>query len=511
MNFIKAYFQRLLSFLKIRATAAGLEISDQVLRLVYFDRKGWHLEAVRLAPGVMEKGKIKDAPALQAALRELKSRVPFAKSKKKNINVFVSLSSVNMYSQVFTLPIMEGSEFEKAIDLNVQMLSPVDVSQTYFGWQLLSRDEINVRSEIAAAFVDKALVEEMTQALYATGFITVGVESRALALVRTLREKAAGVDAEKSYLLLDIDNSGVDFLVIRRDKLYFEYANQWTDFADDKGQVSAEKFEEVLTASLRQVMNFYTQHWPEPLAGIILSAVAFEAEAERVIGVLAASLPTIPMTLSLSQQIPPEWFVAFGSGLRGAGANIKDDEINLSGAAAVDTFHEEYLLDFMTFWRVVMPVTLGFLVVILVLADNFLGITKAGIESQPAFSQQETQAMESLEASSTAFNQSVVLVASAESQLSGNYLMIADIANLAGANDVSISNLSFQTASNPILVTGSASSENQIVAFKDAIQTDGHFGTVTLPLSNIQQSATGGYTFSMTFPLSSSGFALSGE
>ena len=267
-------FQKILSFLKIRATAAGLEISDQVLRLVYFDKKAWRMEALRLAPGVMEKGKILDAPAFAAALHELKSKVPSAQGKRK-MNVVVSLSSVNMYSQVFTLPIMEGDELEKAIDLNVQMASPVDIAHAYFDWQLLGRDEVSLRSEIAAAFVDKAIVDDVTRALYASGFVAVGVESRALALARVLRKMGVGVDVGKSYLLLDIDNAGIDFLVVRNGKLYFEYATPWGDLADDKGEISVKKFTEALASNLRQVMNFYTQHWPEPLAGIVLSAAAF--------------------------------------------------------------------------------------------------------------------------------------------------------------------------------------------------------------------------------------------
>lgn len=505
MSFIKLHFQRLLSFLKIRATAAGLEVSDQVLRLVYFDRKGWHMESVRLAPGVMDKGKIKDSTALVTALRELKSKVPSAKGKNKKFNVFVALSSVNMYSQVFTIPTMEGVDLQKAAELNVQMLSPTDVSQTYFGWQLLGSDEKNMRSEISAAFVEKTVVEEMTQALFTAGFITVGVESRALALVRTLREKGAGMDPKKAYLLLDIDNTGVDFMVIRKNELYFEYPNQWSEIADDKGEISVVKFEEMLTASLRQVMNFYTQHWPEPLGGIILSAVSFKDQAEAIVKASVA-LPAIPLLLFIDQQIPSEWFVAFGAGLRGVNANVKDDEINLLGAAAIDTFHEEYLLDFMTLWRVLLPVALGFLVVIFVLADNFLVITKSGIESHTAFSQQETNDMAALEASSTAFNQSVALVANAENQVSGNYLMIADITNTASANGVAVNTISFQAANTPILVDGSAVSEAEIVDFKNAIQSDPHFGPVSLPLSNIQQSGDGGYTFSMTFPLAPSGF-----
>lgn len=506
MQSIKDYFQKILSLLRVRSYADGLEVSDQVLRLIYFDQNAWQMEAVRLAPGVMERGAIKDAAAFDAALRELRTKVPAAKGKNKKLNVFVAMSSVNMYSQVFTLPFMEKEDLSKAIALNVQMVSPVDISHSYFGWQLLGRDEASLRSEIAAAFVDKTIVDEMTKALYSAGFITVGVESRALALVRTLREQSAGVDIENSYLLIDIDNTGVDFLIVRKGRLYFEYQNLWSDIADEKGQISIEKFEEVLAASVRQVLNFYSQHWPEPLAGVILSAVALEEQAQQVIGDLA-TMPIIPFSLAVEQQISPEWFVALGCGLRGIHTGSKDKEINLSGSGAIDTFNEERTLSFLTFWRVLIPVMLGCLIVVFVLADNFLGMMKGDIESSAIFTGQGNGSADiaALETSSTAFNRSVARVASAEAQSVHNYRMIAEINAAAASSSVTISHISFQAANAPILVAGTAQTTAQIMAFSDAIQNDPHFGPVTLPSLNIQEN-NGSYAFSMTFPLSSASF-----
>ena len=191
MQTIKTYFKKLSAFLRIRSRADGLEVSDQVLRLIYFDRDAWQMEAVRLAPGVMEKGIIKDAAAFNAALRELRAKVPAEKWRNKKLNVFVAMSSVNMYSLVFTLPFMEKEDMDKAIALNVQMVSPVDISHSYFGWQLLGRDEKSLRSEIIAAFADKSIVDDDDAGALSAGFITVGVESRALALIRTLREQGA--------------------------------------------------------------------------------------------------------------------------------------------------------------------------------------------------------------------------------------------------------------------------------------------------------------------------------
>lgn len=514
MQAIKSYFQRFLSLLRIRTIAAGLEVSDQVLRFVYADKGRWSMEAIRLEPGILEKGSIKDAPALAAALGELRSRVPSLRKKGAKMNVVVSLSSVNMYAQVFTLPtMMEGEGLDKAISLNVQMASPVDIAHAYYGWQLLGHDEAGLRLEVAAAFVDKNLVDAIVQALYTAGFVTIGVESRALSLMRFMREGTTGIEAEKSYLLLDVDNSGIDFLIVRKGQLYFEYANQWADIADEKGQISVEKFEEVLGASLRQVTNFYAQRWQDPLAGVVVSATAFTEEAVRAVGA-SVPLPVIPLTLAPGVETSPEWFVAFGCALRGLNANMKDKEINLSGDEALDTFREERILNFMNLWRVMVPSVLGFLLVVLFLVNGFLNTVRSGIEAQPAFSEHGAEAAQvaALEASSTAFNQEVSLVADAENQISDNYLIISDINTIAGENDVSIDQISFPAASSPITVTGVAPSTDQIVSFKNAIQSDPKFGTVTLPLLDIQQDGTaGGYSFTASFPLAQTSTSTKGS
>jgi Tfp pilus assembly protein PilN len=204
--------------------------------------------------------------------------------------------------------------------------------------------------------------------------------------------------------------------------------------------------------------------------------------------------------------VSPEWFVAFGCALRGQKANRKDKEINLSGDGAIDTFHEERLVNFMSLWRVVIPMVLGFLLIVLFLAESFLNTIRSGIEEQPGFTQQDQESAQvsALEASSTVFNTSIAMMTNVESQISKNYLLIAEINTIATANGVTISQITFQSATTPIQVNGVAQSTDSIAAFKSAIQNDHHFGAVTLPVLNIQQNATnGGYSFSMTFPLSS--------
>lgn len=505
MNPIKLFFQKTLSFLHVRATAGGLEISDQVLRLAYYDGKTWQMAAVRLAPGVMEKGKLKDTDAFITALRELKLKVPALKDKKKKMSVVVSMSSANIYSQVFTLPILEGEELMNAVSLNMQALSPLGAPRTYSGWQLLGKDEASLRLEILAAFIDKQIVDEMVQALFTAGFLTVGVESSALALARILREKGADIDINKSYLLLDIDNSGADFLVIRKGQLYFEYTNRWTELADEKGQIPVEKFENTLTVSLRQVTNFYDQHWHEPLSAVVLSAVAFGEQTERAIAV--ASLPIINLTLVMGAPVSSEWLVVLGCSLRGFQLGIHDKEINLSGEETMNMFRKEQILDFLDFWRIFVPFALFFLIVISAIADSYFISVKGMVESQSSFGQQgeNLQQIAALEASSTAFNQLVTLFQGAVQQRNSIAPILSPLTSMAAANGVTINHILLTAANAPILLSGVTQTESQIEALRSAISADPEFGPVTLPLSGIQLNNQV-YSFSMTFPLSPSAF-----
>ena len=507
METLKRYLRKLLSLLRVRVVAGGLEISDQVLRLVYFDGKVLQMAAVVLGPGVMEKGAIKDATAFVDALHAVKEKIPAFAGKKKKMNVVVSLGSASIYTQSFNLPIMEGKELTKAIDLNVQMSSPDDLAKSYFSSEILDRDDEHVRLEIAAAFIDKQLVDALTGILFSAGFIVLGVESRALALVRMIREKAVSFDITGSYLVLDIDETGIDFLVMRKGRLYFEYATLWSDIADAKGEVAMEKFSEALSANLRQVTNFYHQRWQDPLVGVIIPSAMLHEEAEKIAGE-ASTLPVVNILFDTDKEpVSPEWLVAVGASLRGARADINDGGINLGGEGAEAAFFDEQVLNFLDFWQVLVPAVLGVLVIVLVVAYNFLAATGNRLSSSEASGQQGqlSAQIRTLEASSTAFNQEVQLVLVVQASHDKSHMILDEIANLAAKSSVSIDSLTFQGASAPISLSGVASTEDDIVQFKNLVAADPNFGTVNLPLSGIQPSLSA-YSFSMTFPLAANAF-----
>jgi Tfp pilus assembly protein PilN len=492
-NFVK----KILSLLHIRQKGVGLEVSDEVVRVARFNGKVWQMDAVRLEPGVLVNGRIQKRPEFVAALDAFKTKL--RKGKGKNVNVVVCLSSLQAYTQVFSLPSVKGENLEKAVELNLQMASPLGAGESYSGWRVVGRDEHAGKVEVLASFIEKKAVDEMVDALFEAGFLAMAVETRALSLTRVLREKGAGVDAKNAHLFINIDNTGLELLIVRHSELYFEYASPWHDLADEKGEIPEAKFEAALAGSVRQMTNFYRQHWTDPLADIIFSTVALEAQAERVIAE-SATVPAVRLTLIMGKPVSSEWLVALGASIRGMDLMDKEKEVNLLGAASLDRFREEQLLHFMRFWRVVVPVTMGLLVATFFGGSYFLSSTKTEIEMHSNINVNSANASEiaTLTASSTAFNQQVALVAAAEGRIIPSSIMLADVSSLAANTGIALSQLSFQSFGAPITLSGTASSEDRVQAFQAGLAAIAGVSDVNLPLANVQ---TQGNTvaFSLTF------------
>ncbi len=496
-------FSRLLSLLRVRALPSGLEVSDQVLRLAYRAGKEWTGVSVVLAPGVMERGEVKDRAALASALRALRAKVPALKHKGKKMNVVVSLDSAGVYTQSFTLPKLAGEELKKAIDLNVQMSSPDDIDKSYFGTRVLAEDIANNRLEVSAAFVPRRIVDALAETLFNEGFVALRVESRAISLVRMVRSVVlSSVDMVRPYLIVDLDNEGIDFLVMKNGEMYFEYPMPWRGVADVKGQIPIAQFDSALSMGLRQMFNFYRQHWQESLAGILVIAPAFTDETVRVVRDASGGVPVIPIMLSSP---PTEWLVALGAGMHDGGHDNGKGEIDLSGEAAADRYHEERIIDLLGFWSVVMPSALALLIATLALASSFLGGMVSQAAALPVGNPATSQKVIALAASSTVFNNEVALVGAAQANADTSHMILDVLDTIAASSSVMVSRVTLQGQNAPIFLSGTAATETDIVQFKNLVQENRNFGTVNLPLSGIQPAGSA-YSFSMTFPLAPNAF-----
>lgn len=486
-----------LSWLRVRPLAAGMEINDQAIRLGHFDGKLWQLRSVRLEPGVLEEGRIKNRPAFIAALQSLRSQ---RESRDifghKKVTVVVSLSSLDIYNQLFELPITStGAELSKAVELNINMSAPDDMTKLYSGWQIVGRKSDGLGWEIMSSFVSREVMDEVAEALAEVGFLVMAAEPRALSLVRILREKGAHFGDGKAFVVLAIDDVGMEYVVVRSGQLYFEYLNRWKNIAGPSGEISEKNFEEDLITSLRQVMNFYGQHWTEPLSAVIVSTIALREQVEKAVAE-NVSCPAERLALTVGQPISSEWLIALGCGLRGS-ANVDIEEINVAGDIWKDRFSDEQLLGFFGFWRIMIPIAFGLIAAAFWVGYSFLHSEAAELQAKihtTGNADLQVQ-LTALQASSTVFNNLVSEVAIADQGRISYSPLVAGVFEAANVNGVTPQHVT--VSGQNVTMDGSASSQAKIIAFKQALTTNQRFTGVDVPLTSIQPSGNN-FTFTLT-------------
>lgn len=473
-------------------------MSDTALRFALLSGNKWITASLRLPPGIVEKGEIKNKEQFLAALKELHNQIVGPRKARKKIGVVVSLSSVDIYSQTFSLPVIEGENLERAVQLNIQMTSPIAVSETYSGWQILGEDKTSVRLEILSAFIKRELVDEMISALRAANFVPHSLESRGLSLTRVIRQLSEGFDSARSYLVLDIDDTGLEFLVIRRAQLYFQYFIPWSDIYGEERQISQEAFEAAIVRSLHQVINFYHSHWPDPLNDIYLVVPSLREEVIRIINA-NFSLNILEVRLN-GMLATPEWFMALGAAIRGGMSAGRDQEISLLGISAQDEFRREQVLNFLEFWRVLIPASLGLLFVVFVLAETFLVQLNDNLDNKIKEISQSDRSTEikDLEKKVEDFNLSVALIQNVLKESRGRFEVAGKVNDLMRSREIVLLRFWDQGSSLPITVNGIAKTEGAIKDFAAELGKSNEFQNVNLPLSEIRQT-TEGVQFSLTF------------
>lgn len=490
---------KFLSFLRAKPMIGGLEIADTALRFVVWDGKAFQMTGLKLQPGVVVGGQLKDREHFVAALKILHAQILGERRHRVKINAIVSLSSIGIYTQVFTLPFIEGDSLEKAVQLNIQMISPLDFSEAYSGWQFANKDEDGVRLEILSAFANKGVVDEFAGALRDAGFLTVAVESRALSLTRLLKEAGAGFDPTRSEIVMSVDGSGLDFLIIRRGHLHFDYFNSWLNIQGDAKEISPDVFRAAVIRSLHQVLNFYNSHWNEPLDEIILSTTGFHDEVIKTIRE-NFSLKVRDFALNTSQVVAPDWFVALGSAVRGLVPRRSDKEISLLGIDAQEEFGREQVLGFLRFWRALMPAVVS--VFMVAFASVYFSLSRIDenlkLDVISVNRGEQSQEMRGIESQISEFNRVVSLLSDIESAATVKTPMLQKIADFSSQAGIVIARIYYQAANIPVSISGSAKSSEDLLVFKKLLEGNELFAEVDLPPSAVQVSPQGA-TFSMTF------------
>jgi len=504
-------FKRILTILNPQLPIGGLEISDSALKFVLIKENKLNFISLNLPIGTIEEGKIKNKENFKAALSKLRSQITFR--TKKKIYIIVNIPDIDVYTQVFNLPLVAIDNLEEAAGLNLQMISPIDFSSVYADWQRVGETDIDGgQLEILGAFIPNKIVDEFVQHLKETNFVVVAIEFSALALSRLF---SGLVNLPNSFLLLHLTASGLDFCLIKNRNLYFNHFIPWP--AGEERQISLAVIKEIIIRETQKVLNFAGSHWPETqINTLLLAAPALEEKITQIITenfTLAVQKLTLPRELknvngqwslvnSQLSTLTSDWFSALGSALRGLIPRSKDIIISLASTGTEEEFHQHQIINFIKIWRNIALTSLSFIFIAFIVVDGFLMKTANSLNNQLAnlANLPELGEVNKLQEEAKEFNERVELGLQVKNQIYNWSPFFEKIKNLAG-NDIVIERIFIQSQETPILFNGRATDEKAIIDFKTKLEQDSQFKDINLPLAGITPAADGKLKFSITFKI----------
>jgi hypothetical protein len=499
-----ASFWRLISPFK---PVGGLSINDSSIKYVRIDENNRLIKAsLRLPPGIIKDGKIKNRASVKQAFETLKSYIAPPRGDKRT-NVVVSLQNNLIYSRVFNVPDLEEKAFKEAALLNLQMISPIDLKQAYYNYQPVGIALNGVRQlELLGAFIPKAIADEWTDILREVGFSPIAIEFQSLSFVR-LMDYLKAIDPKSTYITLNIAADGLDFSIVKNNNLYFDYFYSWKSVQAGNRQISFEDFKQTIFTEIERVFNFAVARFNAPVSQVYIMSEGLTAE---IIGAIKQKFPHVDardFSLESSAGLPIDWAAAIGAAVRGATPRSKDNFISLNAVTVKEEYIQEQTLNLVAVWRSSCLVVLAFLVALYSVNDIFLNRVKENLIISQAIDLplDENQEYNTLKVQADNFNSLVRLVADAKRQETVISPFLKKIKELAGT-DANLTRIATQPVDGSVVINASSPSLDMSKRFVDKLKAMPQLQNVEQPLAHLIIDPDRSVSFIITFKVASANF-----
>ncbi len=488
-------------FLKIMSPlppVGGLEISDSAIRFMLLGDRNPITVALRLPPGIIEGGRLKNRNGLIGALREVHGKVG---RRRKPLHVVLCLPAHLVYTQSFGIPFLPPDRIDESARLNLQMLSPMEFDKAYASWQKVGEKFAEGgQIELLGAFAERSVIDEFIAVLRDAAFIPVAVEFPSLSLSRVIGRGIPGGDAE-SYLLVNVASDGTSFAIYRNSNLHFNHFHSWGSIQEEFGgkQISADDFRTFLVREMQKVLNFYTGRWGGTVSHVISASSGVGNEIEKLV-LENFGLSVKRITLKEFTNLEPAWFPCFGAALRGLVPRGDDTFISLTNESVQVQYREVRTINFIALWRNIAITALAFVLVVFGITDFFLSREIGRTGSRIPINETELAEVKRLEAAAKEFNLAVSSALAAKTQ-GIRWSKFLDTLGAVSAGRVKAEKITVDGTS--ITFNGSASDETSVLRFRDALDKVPNFSQVTLPLEGIRSNPDGSVEFTLSFRLKS--------
>lgn len=488
-------FEKFISLLIPKVVFGGLEISDSAIRFVSIKSKASF--SMRLPPGLIVNGRIKDRNSAASALKAIKNQIEPQAKKKTNI-VFVVPSGA-IYTQAFQLPYVAKDTLESAVEFNLKMLSPLRQEAAYSDWQLIG--ETSDQLEVLAAFAPAAVIDEYVSAATEAGFKILAIEFPSLSMVRLIKSAGAAVDLSRPYIVLNLFSEGLDFMIMKNGNLYFDYFQPWKTDQNGARQIKWSDFQETVVREVRRIFNYYNTHWGKVEDFLLISPEFYDRLAALISGSFGLKVQTLSLRGYGGVTVP--WFIALGGALRADISRSRDDEISLMGTSVREQYFREELLVLVGLWRNITAAVIAFAIIASLATLFIIGRVQNFAEANWRNASGigiDTETVDRLKMEAQQFNRLVNLIGEVRAGRI-DWVAIFDKLLKVGGPRVIIERISIPSVNNPISISGTALNESSVFELERNLAAQTEFANVQLPIASIKRTVAGRWAFEITFSL----------
>ena len=311
----------MLEFLSLKPESFGLDISDLSLKIIKLKKKKTFLSLasfgeMKIQPGLIEEGEVKDEEKLAKLIREAILKVKGEKLKTKY--VVVSLPEEKGFLQVIQMPLLREEELKSAILFEAENYIPLGLEEVYFDFQIVPALYNHLdHLDVLIAALPKRIIDPYVSSLKKAGLLPKVLEIESQAIARALIKNEVSA---LPVILIDLGATRTSFVV------FSGYSLRFTTSIPVSSQKFTEAISKTLKLSLEEAERVKIKYG---LKGLSSQTDEEKQVFEALIPVLTDFLEQLKRYLSYYQthssheHLPPNGKIIGKVFLCGGGANLK--------------------------------------------------------------------------------------------------------------------------------------------------------------------------------------------
>lgn len=496
------WFENFLKRLIPEEEFGALEIGEKNVRYLLFSKYDLKLKIfseVKLEPGIIVKGELKNKAALIGALNEIKKAVGYGNLKTPpsgGLPVIVTLSSANFFFNVINLPDVPEASYDEAVKLNLSQVTPVSLDLAYSDWQNLGVNLKTLQREFLIGVAPRAKIDAYLECFEQVGFEPLALESRSLSLLRNFNYFSQTVEKNITFLMVEIGEDGIGFLVGKSGKLFFDFYLFWDEIPETQDKkIDRSDLEIILSREVQRTIEYFSLHEQEQILHFSLFSPILKKELEEFLAQkfnlrhVAISLPAVS-----SQKTSDVYAALIGAGLRGSLIPRElDDIVSLLPEGTEKIYKDKRILRFVSLWTKIGVA--GIMGSVIILGSTFLIV---GAEKNKIFVQlnslkalPELNEIHQLNKEAEEFNKVIGQISGIEKSYRNWSDFLDPIMEAAKAQKISISRLSLAESNSQIKIRANAETQRSALDFQKTMSETPVFSGVEIPLSSFSQTPQG--------------------